>query len=199
MTSNADPYRYLHRLVPLALAGDPTGAAPSAAQPIEDPRLVSEANPYGTRRVRDLIQRLAGGRGEGERLAEKARLSQFASKRAPLPVEPRRIVACACGCGVTFHATERQKYLNETHRRRADWRVQQERLTGKPYLGASVIARVCACGCGTKFEVVAPRGGASRRAYLDKAHADRARDRARAERARARRAAARGVAFGGAA
>lgn len=55
-------YPITRRHIPLYLAGDrPDTSEPEAPQPIEDPALVSETNPYGTRRVRAILEQIAGG------------------------------------------------------------------------------------------------------------------------------------------
>ena len=112
------------RFVPLHLAGDRTRREPPPPV-IENPDLVSDINVYGTARVRAVLDAIADGAIEAELAAAERERQRLADEawRAREAAIVRRVVPCACGCGLTFYAAPGQLYLSKRHKRRVEVRT----------------------------------------------------------------------------
>jgi len=166
------------RFVPAHLTDDYNAYRPAtpAAPPVEDPALVSDLNPYGTARVAAILEAI--------RRRERDRKPQDdADEEAPRGY----VVACACGCGVSFRSFWGQRYASSACRRAANYRneLAKKRAANAAALAAAPEVRACACGCGATFRLETRANGSHRRIYLDAQHARRANHRVEQERRRA--------------
>lgn len=112
------------RFVPLYLADERDFGrhVAAASQPVENPALVSDLNPYGTREVQRVIAAI-----------RRRELAGQTNEEAPRGY----VVACACGCGVRFRSFWGQRYASDTCRRRLNHRRERERAKAKAFGAAS--------------------------------------------------------------